>query len=361
MAVSACGPDLPVARHVVLISIDTLRADHVGAYASAARTPALDAFAADAVVFEQASAASTTTLPSHTSMLTGRWSIHHGVPRNGYIVHPRNQMLAERLADVGFATLGVSSAQELSKILGFAQGFELWDQDEESFAGFVEANRNARRAETITDAAIAALEARDERPLFLFVHYIDPHSPYDPPEPYRSMYGPIPADFLGSFATIREAQKRHHLAAGAGRAPVHTRLTKRLLQATPKHPLGDDTLLARLYAGEVSYVDHHIGRLFEALRERGLWQDALVLVTSDHGETFWEHADVWSHGLAPYETTVQVPLLVKFPGDAQAGVRVPEPVSGVDITPTVLEAVGLAADPSFDGRSLMPWFLKYYD
>lgn len=341
------------APHVIVISLDTTRADHVGAYGSQVRTPALDRVAREGVLFEAASAACTTTLPSHVTLFTGRWPLRHGVVRNGYTVHPDNRMLPEILREAGYRTAGVSAAVALSKLLDFPQGFEVWDQDPETGGGPRAANRAARRADAITDATLAYLDAsaKDPRPLFLFVHYVDPHAPYDPPEPYRSMYGPIPPGADGSYAAIERAQRRHRGDDSA--APLATDLSRTLIESFRGEPAGEDRWLAQLYAGEVSYLDAEVGRLLEALAARDLYDDALIVVTADHGETFWEHPDTWSHGAAVYETTVRVPLIVRFPQGRHAGVRVATPVSHVDVVPTVLDVLGSSAG-AVDGASLLP-------
>jgi arylsulfatase A-like enzyme len=319
-ALWACASEPEPPQHVVLITLDTTRADHLGAYGSTVSTPHLDALAAESVVFEQAAAACTTTLPSHVSLMSGRWPLFHGVARNGYVVSRENVMLAEILAGAGFRSIGVSAALELSDLVDFSQGFDVWDQDPESYAGHVVANRDARRAEEITDAAISLLdEAGDER-LFLFVHYVDPHAPYDPPEPFRSAHGDVPEGLVGDFAEVRRAKRLHR---GTALEPPNPRgglpnlLDETVTGRTRRRAVGNDALLARLYAGEVSYMDHHLGRLLRELRERGLSEDALVIVTADHGETFWEHEDLWSHGLAVYDTNARIPLIVRFPGGRQ--------------------------------------------
>jgi len=341
---------------VIVITLDTTRADHIGALGASVQTPAIDRLAREGVVFDAASTACTTTLPAHVSLFTGHWPLRHGVVRNGFTVHPDNHMLPEMLREAGFRTAGVSAAVALSALLDFPQGFEVWDQDPETGSAPAEANRDARRADAITDAALAYLDrsADDGRPMFLFVHYVDPHAPYDPPEPYRSLYGPIPVGVDGSYATIGQAQRRHRESVPGASIVAMETLSRPLLHAFPGRPLGVDETLAQLYAGEVSYLDAQVGRLMDELAARGLYEDSLIVVTADHGETFWEHPDTWSHGSAVYETTVRIPLIVRFPRGAHAGTRVATAVSIVDVTPTVLEAAGLSSPAPLDGASLLP-------
>ena len=350
---AGCERASPSRPDVVFVSLDTTRADHLGAYGAAVATPAIDRVASEGVVFDNVSAACTTTLPSHVSMFTGLWPHRHGVPRNGFTVHERNEMLPERLRDAGYETVGVSAAVALSKLLNFAQGFDAWDQDPETGLGHVVANREARRAGAITDAALSAVDRprRGRAPRFFFVHYVDPHAPYDPPEPYRSRFAGPGAD--GSYEAVHRAQRRHRSHGGVPPSDP-LRLSDRMLDRAPVEADEEDRSLAALYAGEVAYMDRELGRFFDGLRERGLYDDALIVVTADHGETLWEHADAFSHGIGTYETTVAVPLVVRLPGRRHAGQRVATPVSNVDIAPTVLAALGLALPKNVDGESLLP-------
>jgi arylsulfatase A-like enzyme len=351
LAAQGCGPPpLAPPRHVVIVSLDTLRADHLGTYGSEVPTPNIDAVATEGIVFETADTASTMTLPSHTSLFTGNWPATHGVVRNGWLVHRDNRMLPEVLREVGFRTIGISAAVALSEQLGFPQGFDVWNQDPETFENHVVANEEARRAEQITDAAIAEIDGAPFERVFLFVHYVDPHLPYDPPEPWRSQFGPVPEGLRGSWEVVEQARKRRR-STGDGR---RIRLTAEDFRSFRREPFGNDLDLARLYQGEVAYLDHHVGRLLAALRERGILDDAVLVITSDHGETFWEHGDAWSHGLATYQTTVAIPLIVRLPGARLSGTRIEAPVSNVDVAPTLLALLGLPPPGPIEGRSLLP-------
>jgi len=358
-----CTDGSPVSappRHVILITLDTLRADHLSCYdpASPAHTPSIDALAAESVRFTDCTTAAPTTLASHVSLLSGTWPHTHGVFRNGYVVHPENRMLAELLGARGFETAGFAGSFALTGLVEIGQGFDHWDDEFDERIRYEDPEPNQRRAEAVTDAVLAYLDEQgpDERgsgaPRFLFAQYFDPHHPYDPPDPFRPA---VPDELTGEIADQRTAvdeQQRRILGAGAGldNVIVHG-LTRELVLEADGRPRGIDLDLARLYAGEVEYLDHHLGRLFDGLRERGLWDDALVIVTADHGETFWEHGDFWNHGLAVYQTTVRVPLLVKLPGAAAAR-TVERPVSLVDVCPTILELVDAPVPGRVEGRSL---------
>ncbi len=357
VALSACARDEePAIRHVVLISLDTTRADHLGCYGNqTVQTPALDALAAEGTLFRHAYAAAPTTLASHTSLMTGQYPRVHGVPRNGFQIHPDNETLAEALSSAGFRCAAFLGSYALESIFGFDQGFDHFDEDFDLEFDHRRFDQSQRRASQVTDAALEYLEDWDGRDrLFLFVHYFDAHTPYDPPAPYNTMYGASVES--SDQLDISEAVEAHQEAAvgqrpGFGFVLKHG-LSPVLLKAAQGEPLGKDRDLAALYAGEVSYQDEHIGRLLDSLRERQILQEALVIVTADHGETFWEHGDFWNHGLWVYDTTVRVPLLVRIPGVSSAR-QIDQPVATVDVVPTVRELLGLSSRP-MDGRSLVP-------
>lgn len=351
----AAAPRAP--RHVVLVSLDTTRADRLGCYGSTVRTPTLDGLAAEATVFEDAVTPATTTLCAHTSMLTGSWPQTHGVVRNGYFVHPDNAMLAEVLGAAGFTSAGFVGSFALSERFDFAQGFDHWDETFDLKIRPGDKVANQRRAEQVTDAVLAHLGEGVPERLFLFVHYFDPHSPYDPPPPYDAMYGDVPEGTSGGLDTLRVLTgERQTAVLGFPRdkdAAITEGLLPELVRGWDPEPSELERDLVRLYEGEVSYLDAHLGRLFDGLREAGVWDDALVVVTADHGETFHEHADCWNHGLGVYDTTVRVPLIVRAPGRG-AGARVAQVVSTIDVAPTVLDLLGLEPGPRVDGHSLAP-------
>ncbi len=340
-----------------MISLDTTRADHLGCYGGDVATPHLDGLAAEGTVFEDAVTPATTTLCAHTSMLTGSWPQTHGIVRNGYHVHPDNEMLAERLSAQGFATAGFVSSFALDERFDFAQGFDVWDQEFDLKIRGGDKHANQRRAERTTDAVLGYLEQGAPERLFLFVHYFDPHSPYDPPAPYDRMYGEVAEGTSGGLDTLRVLTgERQTAVLGFPRdkdAAITEGLLPELVRGWSPEPSAVEQDLVRLYKGEVSYMDHHLGRLFEGLRAAGVWDDAVVVVTADHGETFSEHADCWNHGLAVYDTTVRVPLIVRVP-QRGSGRRVAQVVSTIDIVPTILELLDLPEGPRVDGLSLLP-------
>ncbi|HEX2484565.1 MAG TPA: sulfatase-like hydrolase/transferase [Myxococcota bacterium] len=290
------------APSVVLVSVDTLRADRVGAYgAHAAGTATLDAIAAGGVRFEKAIAAAPITLPSHATLFTGLYPPRHGVRHNGmFRLAPERVTLAERFHDAGFATGAVVGAVVLASRYGLDQGFDHYDdaqgEGRASATGYPE-----RRAEEVTDAALRWLAGVD-RPFFLFVHYYDPHAEYQPPAPFAERF--------------------------AGRP----------------------------YEGEVAYVDAQVGRLLEGLRASGRLERTIVAVTSDHGEGLGEHGER-THSYTLYDATLAVPLLVQGPGVPRGRV-VPGVVSLASLAPTLLALAGLPPLADADGRDLAPLFAE---
>ncbi|MGE0812808.1 MAG: sulfatase-like hydrolase/transferase [Vicinamibacterales bacterium] len=283
---------------IVLISIDTLRADHLPLYGYAkVRTPALDALARDGVLFERAYSHSPQTLPAHTSILSGRLPFEHGVRDNiGFAVKPGERLLPGLLHERGYATAGVVSAYVLRKDVGLDQGFDLYDsalaiQSPELSVGQVQ--RDGAESLTIAEQWIG--QRQDPR-WFLFLHLYEPHKPYAPPARF--------AEF----------------------AP---------------------------YDGEIAYADELVGRLVADLRARGLYDRATIVLLADHGEGLGDHGEL-EHGVFLYNETTHVPLIVKRPGQRGAGRRVAAPVQHIDVVPTILDGLGVPVPADLQGRSLVP-------
>jgi len=350
--------------HVVVISLDTTRADHLGSYGAQPNlTPHIDAFASEATVFADVTAPAPTTLSSHTSMMTGRYPLSHGVVRNGFRVHEDNVMLAEVLKQAGFHTAGFLGSFALDSLFGFAQGFDYYD--DRDFDVEISAqghDQRQRRAERVTDAVLEHVdEVKGER-LFLFAHYFDAHQPFDPERAFQDRF--LPEERRGKARggqkevgrSVKDHQARalnvpHKEAPGVDQVIVNG-LRPELVRTVTDEPTPLDEDLAALYKAEINYMDGQIGRLLDGLRERGILDDAIVIVTGDHGETFWEHGDYWNHGLWVYQTTLAIPLIVRLPGAQSAGGRVETPVSTVDLLPTVCELLELEVPAGIDGRSL---------
>ena len=358
-AFSCAEPDHGPFRHVVLISLDTTRADHLDPWGDLGLTPHIGTLAQEGVVFESALTPAPTTLAAHTSIMTGCYPHTHGVPRNGFMVDRRNVMLAELLADAGFHTAGFLGSFALESLFDFDQGFDAFDEDFDLMAFADEdvgRDQNQRTADRVTDAVLAHVESVEADRMFLFVHYFDAHQPYEPPADFARRYanpGELQTSSAREMGAVIHGHTRRILGEPVGvKQLIERGLDPRLIEESDGTPLGFDSQLANLYAGEVAFVDSQIGRLLDGLASAGVLEDALLILTGDHGETFWEHGDFWNHGLWVYETTVHVPLVMRFPDGRGAGRRVRTPVSTVDIVPTLCELLGIELPPRVDGESL---------
>ncbi len=327
-------PAWPAPRVVLLVIIDTLRADHVGAYGAASgSTPALDRLAGTSFVFDQAAATSSWTRSSIASILTSRYpGSLHVLGRNDAIAADA-LTVAEAVAARGWRTAGVFSNGNASPELGFAQG--VTDVRTPRLVRGYPGDFQKFTAEGVTAEAIAALRAwhdgGERAPLFLFVHYIDPHGPYLPhPE---LMPEPEPP---GRFSGARPDLDR-----------LDRTWASRLIPA-------DLARIKHLYEGEVRYCDRWVGRLLDALGALGVADRTLVMVTADHGEGLWDHGRR-GHGVDLYQEQIHVPLIVHYPGMTAAdAARVAEPVSLLDLAPTILAASGIERPGAFEGHDLTP-------
>jgi arylsulfatase A-like enzyme/thioredoxin-like negative regulator of GroEL len=296
--------------NVLLVTFDTTRADHLGCYGNnRIRTPALDGLAAQGVRFARATSAVPITAPSHATILTGRYPVAHGVRDNGlFILADEQPTLAEVLGREGYATAAAIGAYPLTARFGLGQGFDLFDDHlagaSEDYLGHRGVKDrlffDERRAAQVNEAVLPWLSDHADGPFFLWVHYFDPHQPFEPPAPFDQLY----AD-------------------------------------------------AR-YDGEIAYADSRLGFLLEQLDVLGALDDTLIVMTADHGEGLGEHNEL-THAVLAYDTTLHVPLLIRPPHlGAAAGTVVHEQVGTVDVVPTVLDLLGIPAPEGLDGRSLAP-------
>jgi len=357
-ASAGAGPSAPAPAgkpNVLLVTIDTLRADHVGAYgASGARTPAIDALAQQGVRFADATSQANTTGPSHTTMLTGLYPHDHGARLNGVPIAHGVVTLPEMLAQAGYQTAAAVSGFTLKQeACGLAPRFERYDDELIAWRWMPEvaarlrlfqvaiqlANQRGQRAlradrpaAECVDSSLEWLASRDrERPFFLWTHFYDPHCPYQPPAPFDALHDP---DFQGARARNwygLSTRERRELV-GDAREVEHMRA---------------------LYRGEISYADSELGRLLEALKHSGDFENTLVILTSDHGEGLGEHDYWFDHGTFLYDAELAVPLILRFPRAQHAGRVVDSQVRLLDLTPTVLELLGLAPPKPLSGSSLL--------
>lgn len=321
------APD-PAARHVLIITIDTLRADALGCMGHPDRqTPNIDRLAGEGILFLDNSTTATTTLPAHASLFTGLYPNRHGAAHNNYTLPPGVPTLAELLAEWGIPSAGFVGALPLRRRFGLARGFAVWDEPPPP----KERGLDERSAAAVTDAALAWLSTAPEGRWMAFVHYWDPHAPYTPPPPFDALTPREDPTITGSFIDI----DRLRLARGRGE-DIGAAL--RSMQA--------------LYWGEVAYVDQELGRLVAGLRALNLFDDTLIVITADHGESMGEHEELFDHGYTVYQESAHTPLIVRQPGARGGGAKVQAPVSLVDIAPTVLDRLGVEIPAEMQGRSL---------
>jgi arylsulfatase A-like enzyme/Flp pilus assembly protein TadD len=293
---------------VLLITLDTTRADHLSAYGyPLPTTPVLDGLAGEGFLFTRAYTTNPITLPAHSSMLTGTYPLFHGVRDNGtYVLRDDVTTLAEVLSSQGYDTGAFVASFVLDSRFGLTQGFGLYDDDvgtdwtrEEVAArtpqtfGFPE-----RKASLLTAAANRWLRRPRRRPYFAWLHYFDPHYPLNPPEPHRSRF-------------------------------------------------------AEDYDAEIAFADEQIGQVLQTLKQRGTYENTLIVVVGDHGEGLMDHSEL-SHSLLIFDSTMHVPLIVKLPGPKTPARRVEALSSVVDVMPTILSVLGIAVPRDVQGQSLLP-------
>jgi choline-sulfatase len=292
--------------NVVLVTLDTTRADHLGCYGYAgARTPNLDAIARGGVLFAQAASVAPLTQPAHSSIMTGMYPTFHGVRINGNTALSQEQKtIAEALRERGYATGAFIGAFVLDGRWGLNQGFQVYDDhfDLEKHK-HLDLGSVQRPANEVVDSALAWLEDRKREPFFAWVHLYDPHSPYEPPEPFLSEFG-----------------------AGG---------------------------MAGLYDGEIAFMDQQVGRLVSWLQANALDEKTVLVIMGDHGEGLGRHGE-GTHGYFVYDDTVHVPLLMAAPFPELHGRRVETQVSAVDIYPTLFGLAGIDVTARVHGRSLVP-------
>ncbi len=290
------------AINIVVITLDTMRADHIGAYGSTlVKTPAIDRLAGEGTRFAQAMSSAPLTLPAHSSMFTGRFPPEHGVRDNGgFFLAPEQTTMAEILKAQGFATGGFIAAFVLDGKWGIDQGFDEYFDDFDISERRGRSLGNIQRpGNEVVDKALPWIDSVKDRRFFAWIHLYDPHTPYDPPEPYKTEYK------------------------------------------------------GRPYRGEVAFTDAQVGRVVAFLEERGLLDRTLVAVLGDHGESLGDHGED-SHGFFIYEAVTHVPFIVRAPFEKTGARVVDEPVRIVDLAPTMLDLAGVPVPAGMSGKSLVP-------
>lgn len=330
---AAVGAAEKMPPNIIFIVVDALRADHVSSYGyTRPTTPNLDSWIADqGALFSDTTAASSWTNPSNGAMLTSQlpssidtvWSdMQRSLPED-------EVLLAEYLHDAGYYTAGFVSNWWLRAMFGYDQGFDVYQNT---------TGENATRAFAINGLAVDWLDINlaklqsGGQPLFLFLYYLDPHTWYDPPPPYDVMYdntytGSLTAEIYG-----------HGKEVVAGNIVPSERDIEHLLA---------------LYDGEITHWDFYLGQMFEYLQAKGVLQNSIIVVTSDHGQMFGEHGK-WIHRNSLYEEVLRIPLLFRYTGTVGAGQVLDTPVSNMDITPTLLDMAGIPVPGGMQGQSLLP-------
>ena len=296
--------DTPEVRHVILISIDTCRADYLSCYGyPRPTTPNIDQFAREGILFKNVISPIPVTLPAHSSMLTGTIPPYHGVHNNiNYKLAESNLTLPEILKPHGFNTAAIVSAYVLDSQFGLSQGFDYYHDE------FVKIQRNIfgseRMGNETTRFALEWLDQNQDQKFFLFLHYYDPHYKYNPPEPFATEYKDNP------------------------------------------------------YAGEIAFVDHCIGQVIEKLKKLNLYDSSLIVITGDHGEMLGEHGEE-GHTYFIYQSAIKVPLIFKLPGQTKTG-KTEYLASLIDVVPTICGLLGIETPAQVQGDDLSPYLLQQH-
>jgi len=320
--------------NIVLITVESLRTDHVGVYGGKSHsrpevplTPALDALAKEGVLYEDAHSVTSWTLASHASLFTGLYPTAHQTRHATDRLDDSYKTIAEFLNDRGYDTAGVISGPYLRKVHNLSQGFAHY-HDEIASTTHVQAHgevTNPRLEETLR--GVVENELDPSRPFLLFAYFWDNHYDYIPPGPYKTMFeGP----------DCEEIDVRNYETASIVNDSISPKKLAYVLSQ---------------YAGEVRWTDDHLGRFFQLLRDKGLWDNTVIIVTADHGEEFFDHGEK-GHFNNVYAETVHVPLVVKYAKGGKAG-RDTRLVSLVDILPTILDLTGAPSTNPLDGQSLL--------
>jgi len=319
-------------RNLLLIIVDTLRADRLGVYGdSRGLTPSIDALAAQGLLFENVVAQSAWTSPATASILTGTNPTTHGIRRLGDTIAPSVPSLAKILAGAGFSTAAITTNINVRPELGFDRGFASYRYLPESDArkGFY------AQAEEVQAEASAWLDRDPGQPFFLYLHLSEPHAPYAPAAEARARF----AQGTPSAATAAAADPLDHLSNLTGTSMGASRVE-------------DLAWVSSLYDAEVATVDAMLGQLRKDLEARGLWETTLVVLTSDHGEAFGEHGFA-GHGYSVFSEEVQVPLIFGWGGEEHEAQRAAGLARQIDVLPTILDLLGVSASAGIEGVSLM--------
>jgi arylsulfatase A-like enzyme len=319
--------------NVLVITIDTLRADHLGCYGYAKPTsPRLDAFAKQGVLFEKVLCQSPETLPSHASIFTGMHPRTHKAISHESRVSPDLVTLAEILKDRSYTTGALISSHVLDAKYGLDQGFQTYQAIHYAFSERQRQEMQAQEQDPTTDEALKWLRDKKKSRFFLWIHWFHPHRAYNPPPRYAKM-------FAGHYTG--PATDQNDFAMKVWREKVDL-------------PPEDIAYMRGLYDGEVAFTDAQVGRVLDELARLDLLGNTLVVITSDHGEILYEHEYYFGHDIALYDECTMIPLVIGIPAVQAAKQRVAGLVQSIDIFPTILETLGIECPSNVEGKSLVP-------
>lgn len=324
---SCGGEDKPL--NVVVVGIDTLRPDHLTCYGyERATSPNIDEFASGGVLFENAISQAPWTAPSFATVFSSLYPSQHGSMGVRNKVRSSVPLLATMLKEYGYATGAIINAPALKPEFGLSRGFDFYDMTPPE----------GRIGDGTTRDALNWIDDNRDGPFLLFVHYFDPHIPYAPPPGYDDLFNP------GYEGRIKNPFNLE------GFSLVRPKLFEELKVLTAE----DWAEVIDLYDGEIVYVDSAFGDLVRGIEERGLRDNTVIIMLSDHGEEFFEHGG-FEHGHSLYDELIRVPLVISMPGKVNEGLRVRNQVRLLDVTPTVFDLIGLDQEPHFEGVSLVPY------
>jgi arylsulfatase A-like enzyme len=321
-----------VSRNILLITIDTLRADHLGVYGYRRNTsPRMDALAREGIVFDQAYTYWPKTRASMIMMFTGRRPSLNGYSKTHPMLLGFNPTIASVLKDAGYRTAAILDNANIAAQLGYAKGFDSYRETWEEAALRTEMDKTR----AITEGAITFLRAQDAgRPFFLWLHYVNPHAPYTPPAPFDTAFLDAAARGGERLAVVKSYK-----------GGIHEHLA-----TTEERRLG---YYVAQYDGEIAAVDQEVGRVLDALAGVGGFANTVVMVTSDHGESLGEHSYYFDHGEDLFDPSLRIPMLIVAPGGVR-GRRSDAFASTLDVLPTLLDAVKVSYPPDLSGQSLYP-------
>ena len=325
--------------NLLLVSIDSLRADHLSCYGYPRPTsPNLDALAREGILFKNTISSTSWTLPAHMSIFTAEDISVHGVARDGHSLNKSIPTLPEILKKEGYQTAAFCTSPYMNPAFGFDRGFDIYhntDFEQENFTDTIAPPEEERdrvhqdiTSPRITELALNWLGKHYRRPFFLFLHMWDVHYDYIPPPPYNTMFDP---DYRGTV-TGRDYMRNDN---------INARMNPRDLEH-----------IIALYDGEIAYTDHYLGLIIQKLKELGVYDRTLIVVTADHGVEFFEHGNK-GHRISLFDEVIKVPLIIKLPGQPVKDKKIEAQARLTDIAPTILEIFGLQKPASFQGVSLL--------